>query len=210
MTRETVEGMIAAALDRASLNPRTAVDSEAEQALLVQYQKKIAVLENERDETFKKIANLEGQRDGAFAATEILSREKDEAIEKIAALEKQRDEDHATIQALDEGLEEALHKVTLAEDKVIAASWDGAKLRHKQQDLDDMRAFMESREAKVTHLESQLAKIHSLSKSDETVDSTSLRPGVPAAWGSHENLPQASGWGDLTASNSVDGAADVW
>lgn len=196
MTRETVEEMIAAALNRVSLNPRTAVDSEAEQALLDQYQKKIAVLEKERDETFKEIANLECQRDGAFAATKILSREKDEALEKIAALEKKGDEDRVKIQYLKDDLKKTLHEVTWAKSKAVAA-WESdatVEIARKQDELDVVLAAMKAVEAKVAHLESQLAKIHSLSESDAIIASTSTRPDDDQAeLASQKSLPQTEG-----------------
>ena len=150
LTRETVEEMIAAALDRASLNPRTVVDSEAEQALLDQYQKKIACLEHQRDEDLVKIQNLKHD------------------------------------------LEKNLHEVTLAKSKAVAARESDAtvQIARKQDELDVVLAAMKVMEAKVAHLESQLAKIHSLSESDVIIASTSARPDDQAELASHKSLPQ--------------------
>jgi hypothetical protein len=76
--------------------------------------------------------------------------------------------------------------------------------------VHELNDVLATKEAKIAHLESQLTKIHSLSKSDETVASISARPEARTAWGSYENLPQTTGWGDATAAQEVDGAADTW
>jgi len=165
VTRETVEEMIAAALNR-----QTVVRIEAEKALLGQYQNKIAFLERERDEALERIQNLE----------------------------------------------EDLQEVTMAENKAKVVRDDAmTHLSLKQKEVDDMLAIMEVKEAKVAHLESQLAKIHSLSKTDATIASNTARPdsvcpGYQTDLASHENLPQTGGWGDATAEHSVDSAADIW
>ena len=221
VTRENVEEMIAAALDR-QMVIRTQTDEKG----LDQYQKKIAVLENERDETSKKIANLEGQRDGAFAATKILSREKDEALGKIAALEKERDEalesnkvlsaEHAeglvTIRALGDKVSELRDVITLV-DNQNEAIWDeaNAKIELKQKELDSMLATMGAKEAKVTHLELQLAKIHSLSKSDETVISTSDLAGSEDGTdlASHNNISPGT-WVDPWPRSNVKWETGSW
>ncbi|RBR25190.1 uncharacterized protein FIESC28_02098 [Fusarium coffeatum] len=160
MTRETVEEMIAAALSRAALNPRTAVLNENDQGHFDQYQKKIAVLEHQRDEALEKVKALENERDGPLSKIAVLEKERDEALSKITGLEKERDE-----------------VLSQVEDAEIDAqqAWDYANMRinRKQKRFDNILAI---KEAKIARLESQLANLHSLSNSDATVASTTARP----------------------------------
>ena len=170
MTRETVEEMIAAALSRAALNPRTVARTENDKGRLEQYQKKIAVLEHQRDEALQRNAVVEDEHLQDLEKIKVLADERDEAFETIKVLQTERDE------ALDKAdqAEIDVHNAWVKADKI----WDDAstKVGDKQKELNDMLAIIEAKEAKVAHLESQLAKIHSLSKNDETVVSSSARP----------------------------------
>ena len=81
MTRETVEEMIAAALGRAALNPRTALLAKNDKWRLDQCQKKIEVLEHQCDEALEKIKTLENERDAALERVTVAENEAEEAWE---------------------------------------------------------------------------------------------------------------------------------
>ncbi|KAJ4135200.1 hypothetical protein NW768_004821 [Fusarium equiseti] len=176
MTRETVEEMITAALNRQAV-----VRTEKENELLYEVQKKVAVLEHQRDEALEKNAVVEDEH---F-----------EALEKIKIFENERDE--------------ALEQVTEAErDVEIAGEYVKKELALKQKEFDDMLA---TKEAKIAHLESQLAKIHSLSKSDEPVTSTSARPEDRSEFVPIEEFSQKGGcWGKVALDQDCGGQADHW
>ncbi|KAH7179135.1 uncharacterized protein B0J16DRAFT_386959 [Fusarium flagelliforme] len=188
MTRETVEEMIAAALSRAALYPRTAARTENDKGRLDQYQTKIVVLEHQRDEALGKITALENERDEALKSNKVLSDE--------------HAEDLVTIRALEYKVNELRSEVTLV-DNQSEAIWDeaNAQIDFKQKEFNDMLA---TKEAKIAHLESQLAKIHSLSKSDETVVLTPARPDS-ASTDDRTDRRVGDHWGKDTS-----GTADYW
>lgn len=118
----------------------------------------VKCVEWERDQVRKKNKTLRRKnkkalkRIAAYERNAVVEDGQLEAIEKIMALEKERDN--------------ALERATMAEN-------DAEKeIRRCQKEADDMLA---AKEVKIAHLESKLAIIQSVLKSDGTAASTSAR-----------------------------------